>query len=136
MKRKIIIIKFFIFLNIMNDLINEIKNKNLKFIKEDLLIDIIKKTIKNFFPNLNKDDIYILEELTIFTIDFISFKYGFKNEEIYYSQWEQNNCSDIKGVILLLIPFIDDKDNSLLLKKLTDLNQLIFLIKNYCLCHQ
>jgi hypothetical protein len=114
----------------MNELINHIKNIKKKFIQDDIgiiFINTIKKTIYNFFPNLNKDDIHILEELTIFTIDFISFKYDFEpKKEEFYLQWEQNNCSDIKGVILLLIPFIDDKDNSFLLKKLTDLNQLIY----------
>jgi hypothetical protein len=110
----------------MNDLINQIKNEKLKFIEEELFINIIKKTIKNFFPNLNKEDIYVLEVLTIFTVDFISFKYGFEQNKEYYLQWQQNNCSDIKGVILLLLPFIDDKNNSLLLIKLPDLNHLLY----------
>ena len=112
----------------MNELINQIqiRNKKLEFIQNDIFQNTIKKTIRDFFPNLNKDDIHILEVLTIFTIGFISFKYGFEKEDKYYYQWEQNNGSDIKGVILLLIPFIDDKDNSFLLKKLTDLNQLLY----------
>ena len=59
-------------------------------------------------------------------VDFISFKYGFEDKTNYYLQWEQNNYGDVKGVILLLLPFIDDKDNSFLLKTLTDLNHLIY----------
>ena len=110
----------------MNELINQIRNRKLKIIHDEIFQNTIKQTIRNFFPSLNKDDIHILEILTIFTIDFISFKYGFKNEDIYYSHWKQNNGSDIKGVILLLLPFIDDKDNSFLLKKLTDLNHFLY----------
>lgn len=49
-----------------------------------------------------------------------------KKTDEYYYQWKQNNNRDIKGVILLLLPFIDDKDNSYLLKTLTDLNQLLY----------
>ena len=103
-----------------------IEPNNLKFIKRNFFIDKIKDTLNDFFPSLNKEDINVLEILTIFTVDFISFKYGFKEEDDYYLQWEQNNCGDIKGVILLLLPFIDDKDNSYLLKKITDLNHFIY----------
>ena len=113
----------------MKELLNYIENRNkdkLKFIKKNLFIETIKDTIKNFFPSLNYEDIHVLEELTIFTVDIISFKYGFEQGDDYYLQWQQNNCSDIKGVILLLLPFIDDKDNSYLLRKLTDLNHMIY----------
>ena len=112
---------------LLKDLINKIKLEKFKFIKETTFINKIKETINNFFPNLNKDDIEVLEVLTIFTIDHISFKYGFDSENSdYYLQWEQNNCGDIKGVILLLLPFIDDKNNSYLLKKIIDLNHLLY----------
>ena len=112
----------------MKELIIKIKdaNKRLKFIKNNLFITEIKKTVKNFFPKLNSEDLNILEEFTIFMVDFISFKYGFEDKTNYYLQWEQNNYGDVKGVILLLLPFIDDKDNSFLLKTLTDLNHLIY----------
>ena len=116
---------------LLKDLINEIKKHRKKFIKDKKFINKIKITLTNFFPSLNKDDITILEELTIFTIDFISFKYGFDSEkEEYYLQWEQNNYGDIKGVILLLLPYIDDKNNSELLRNLTDLNQLLYTKSN------
>ena len=113
----------------MKELLDHIEKKNkdhLKFIKKNIFIDTIKDTVKNCFPSLNKDDNHILNELTIYTVDFISFKYGFEQNDDYYLQWQQNNCSDIKGVILLLLPFIDDKDNSFLLRKLTDLNHILY----------
>jgi len=103
-----------------------IKPNNLKFINDPYFIIKIKETVKDFFPRLNEIDIDTLNILTIFIVDHISFKYCFKQKPDYYLQWLQNNCSDIKGVILLLLPFIEDKDNSLLLKELTDLNHLIY----------
>ena len=89
----------------MKELIDIIKKESYRFINDELFINVIKETINNFFPKLNKEDIYVLEVLTIFIIDFISFKYGFKQDKEYYLQWQQNNCSDIKGVILLLLPY-------------------------------
>ena len=56
----------------------------------------------------------------------ISNKYFFKPEPDYYSKWTQNSERDIKGVILLLLPFIDDKNNGELLKEIVDLNQLFY----------
>lgn len=86
---------------------------------------IISQTVRNFFPKLNNDDINILDKLTIFIVDLISYKYGFKKDKKYYEQWTQNNNMDIKGVILLLLPFIDDKDNGYILRNIHDLNQLL-----------
>jgi hypothetical protein len=112
----------------MKELINQIKERELKFIREQdkLFKNIIKDIVRNFFPSLNKDDINVLNILTINMVDHISFKYGFLQEEEYFLQWQQNNGSDIKGVILLLLPFINDNDNSYLLKKITDLNQILY----------
>lgn len=116
---------------LLKDLINEINKRDKKFIKSDLFINKIKVTLRDFFPSLNKDDLDVIEVLTIFTIDFISFKYGFDSEkEESYLQWEQNNCGDMKGVILLLLPFIDDKNNSYLLRNMTDLNQFLYSNSN------
>ena len=107
----------------MEKLINNIKNREYKFINSQDFVIFIKNTIKTFFPSLIEADINILEILTIFMIDHISFKYSFDNQnEMYYSQWEQNNGGDIKGVVLLLLPFINDN----LLKDLTNLNHLLY----------
>jgi hypothetical protein len=109
------------------NLLNIIKQKEHKFVNPDLT-NIIKKCIRDLFPNLNNIDIIVLEILTIYIVDIISFKNHFEKTEDYYNQWKQNNSRDIKGVILLLLPFIDDQNNGILLQKLTDLNQ--FLYKN------
>ena len=85
---------------------NNIQKLKLYFVNEQFML-IIKTTVTNFFPKLDKDDQNILIILTTFIIDIISMKYGFKtNNNIYYEQWTQNNNRDIKGVILLLLPFI------------------------------
>ena len=99
------------------------------FIDEQFQIDI-SIVIDDFFPKLNLDDKKALNILTGFIIDIISMKYGFKKSEEYYYQWKQNNYRDLKGAILLLIPFIDDKSNGYLLKKITDLNQLLYSQKS------
>ena len=107
----------------MEKLINNIKNREYKFINNQEFIIFINNTIKTFFPSLIEADINILQVLTTFMIDHISFKYSFDNQNnIYYSQWEQNNGGDIKGVVLLLLPFINDS----LLKNLTNLSHLLY----------
>ena len=65
---------------------------------------------------MNSTDLNILQILTTITVDLISFNYNFDpSESKYFDQWAQNSNRDIKGVISLLLPFIDDKDNSYLL---------------------
>jgi hypothetical protein len=109
----------------LNNLIN-ISNQKYKFIDSDFKSYII-NVINNFFPILNTNDKYILNILTIFLIDLICYKYNFiKNNSEYINQWKQNNNRDIKSVLLLLLPFIDDKNNNELLNKLTDLNHLLY----------
>ena len=89
--------------------IKKIKNQNYKFINNTFKEKII-NCINNFLPILNKNDNEIIVQLTFYIIDVISYKYNFKSNEDYYHQWIQNNYKDLKGVILLLLPFIDDKE--------------------------
>ena len=111
--------------------IKKIKNQNYKFINNTFKEKII-NCINNFLPILNKNDNEIIVQLTFYIIDVISYKYNFKSNEDYYHQWIQNNYKDLKGVILLLLPFIDDKEkeNGYLLDKLTDLNQLLYTFQD------
>lgn len=108
-------------------LLINIQKQELHFVNENLKL-IIKITIDNFLPNLNSEDKNILLILTTFLLDLISYKYGFDSlDSEYYKQWYQNDNKDLKGIILLLLPFIDDKNNSYLLKKITNLNQLLYV---------
>ena len=109
----------------IQELILELDKIQTSFINNKL-IEIIKISIITMFPKLNTYDIEILIKLTTYIIYIISLKFNFKNEKNYYDQWEQNNCRDIRGVVLLLLPFINDNDNSYLLTILTDLNHLLY----------
>ena len=112
-------------IDILLNKIRELENKN-KFVNHNFK-NKIEDVVTNFFPKLNQHDISILHDLTTYVVDLISKKLSFdNNNNDYYDQWTQNNNRDIKGVILLLLPFIDDKNNSYLLKKITDLNQLLY----------
>lgn len=113
----------------LKSVIKDIKSRPLRFIN-DYFKSLINKVVRDFFPNLNSEDLDILQTLTFYTVELISNKYGFKNTEIYYEQWTQNNYRDIKGTILLLLPFIDDKQEGYLLKKMQDLNQLLYAFPN------
>ena len=93
---------------------------------DDEFKKIIKQNINNLFPKLNDTDIVVLNILTIYIVDIISMKYSFEKTKEYYYQWTQNNQRDLKGAILLLLPFIDDKSNNYLLNNITDLNQLLY----------
>jgi HrpA-like RNA helicase len=109
-----------------NLLLTQVERKKLKFVKDDFKLKIY-EVVNDFFPSLNKEDLKVLQILTTFTVDIISFNYDFNSlDDTYQKQWMQNNNQDIKGVILLLLPFIDDKNNSFLLKKIKDLNHLLY----------
>ncbi len=113
---------------IFKTLLNNISKKKLFFVNDTLKVEI-NETVSNFFPRLNAQDKNVLIILTTYIIDLISNKYGFEQTNDYFNQWKQNNYRDLKGVILLLLPFIDDKNNGNLLNKITDLNQLLYAYK-------
>jgi hypothetical protein len=102
--------------------------KKIKFVSEDFGLKI-KGVIKNMFPSLNDKDFFVLNNLAVGLIDNISAKFGFEQKPDYYNQWHQNGSRDIKAAVLMLIPFMDDKDNSKLLRELKDLNQLLYAFK-------
>ena len=114
-------------INTLNDLITHKINKIVPKFVDISFEKKIHSVVREFFPKLNNEDIKILQALTTFIVDLISFKYHFdKTNQDYKEQWTQNNNRDIKGVILLLLPFIDDKENGYLLKSLQDLNHLLY----------
>ena len=109
-------------------LLNILKNDSYYFIDRVFKLEI-QNVVNNFMVNLNDTDKHVLTIFTLYIIDIISVKYHFEPEKRYYDQWKQNNNRDIKGVILLLLPFIDDKTNKNLFNKITDLNQLLYAYK-------
>jgi hypothetical protein len=78
----------------------------------------IKNSIKILFPNINQEDSDFLYLHTDKLINKIENFFNFNKEE----QWKQNNFRDIKGVILMLLPYIDDKNRT----DLVDLNQFLY----------
>ena len=88
-----------------------------------VLSNNIKKAINILFPNLNNQDSEILFLFTENIIEKISKYFDFdENNNNYYKQWIQNNYRDIKGIILLLLPFVDDNNTS----NMIDLNQYLY----------
>jgi hypothetical protein len=109
-----------------NILLKNFETMTYKFVN-DRLKNVIDTTTKTLFPKLNIIDINILNLFVRYLVEKISLLNYFKKEENkYYEQWEHNNSRDIKGVVLLLLPFIDDKDFAYLLKEITDLNQFLY----------
>jgi hypothetical protein len=107
-------------------ILNYFKSKNYQFVNEKLKQDI-NNSVKILFPNINQTDSQILYLFTENIIEKISLYFNFKiGDSRFYSQWTQNNYRDIKGVILLLLPFIDDKNNAKLLNEMIDLNQFLY----------
>lgn len=112
-------------INQFNEILNYFRNQKYDF-TTNLIIDI-KKSILILFPNLNNQDSEVLYLFTENLIEKIANYNDFdKTKSDYYKQWTQNNYRDIKGVVLLLLPFIDDKQNGKLLTDMIDLNQFFY----------
>lgn len=62
------------------------------------------------FPILNKNDKTFLAEQLFKIMNVISIKFNFdlSNRSIYEHQFMQNNARDIRGLVLLMLPFIDE----------------------------
>ena len=102
----------------LNDIIIEIKKLYNNYFL--YLNTIIIKTIRNFFPKLNDNELNMIISLTTFILSLISNKYNIS--EKYWN----NNTNDIKAIVLLLLPFINDKNNGELFNELINLNQILY----------
>ena len=111
--------------NQFNKILDHFRNQEYEFVNHTLSNNI-KNAIQILFPNLNKQDFDVLFLFTENIIEKISNYNDFKKDENYYKQWEQNKYQDIKGVVMILLPFIDDKNNGKLLNELIDLNQYLY----------
>lgn len=100
--------------------IDKIKEKN----KEKKIINIIfdnniKSTITDLFISLNEEDVEILFILSYYLIQKIKLLFNIEDE-----QFLQNKNQDLKAIILLLLPFIDNE-------KPMDFANLTNLLYNY-----
>jgi hypothetical protein len=84
-------------------------NKSFK-INDNNIVNVINK----IFPNLNQSHKNLIKNYTSQIIEYISCRFCFdlNNKELYYYQFYQNNFRDIKSVINLLLPYIDDKNGT------------------------
>ncbi|CAH6421425.1 DEAD/DEAH box RNA helicase [uncultured virus] len=77
--------------------------------------DEIKNNVMNkLFPKLEQFDKQPLFEMYIDIVDIIAIKFNFdlSKKEIYEQQLRQNDYRDLKGILYLLLPFINDDDGS------------------------
>ena len=105
--------KFDIFLEYIN---NKITNFNIKNITNQL--------IKSWFISLNQKDIKVLTIVGSFLVQRICELFM----DDYSSQLINNNYQDLKAIILLFLPYIND-DNPNVYKNIKDLNELILTDK-------
>lgn len=79
----------------------------------------VNDTITLIFPNLIINERNLLKYYTLNIIEYISCRFCFdlNNKNLYYDQFYQNNYRDIKSIIVLLLPFIDDKNGTYELHK-------------------
>jgi hypothetical protein len=79
----------------------------------------VKNVINKIFPNLNQDHKNLIKNYTLQIIEYIACRFCFdlKKEELYHAQFYQNDYRDIKSVINLLLPYIDDKNGTYELHK-------------------
>lgn len=76
--------------------------------------------LDQIFPNLNNEDKQLIIKYTSLIIKYIACRFCFNLNnsdqlELYYYQFYQNNNRDIKSVINLLLPYIDDKNGTYVL---------------------
>jgi hypothetical protein len=79
----------------------------------------VNNIIVQMFPNLINNHNKLIIKYTLEIIEYISCRFCFdlKNKELYYKQFYQNDYRDIKSVVNLLLPYIDDKNGTYELHK-------------------
>ena len=83
------------------------------------------KVVNSIFPNLNSHHQNILSTYLIQIINFIAIKFNFdpNKKEDYVYQFTQNNNKDMVGLLLMLLPYINDDTNTKK-SKLTSFDEL------------
>lgn len=98
----------------------------MSFVDNDFKNYIKLKVLDEIFPILNNEQKNNLLNYLIQIINYISIKYNFskfgKHEDFLY-QFKQNSNRDLRALLNLLLPFVDDIDGSKS-KKLKNLNDL------------
>ena len=108
--------------NEFNEIINNIKKKILNYESKFETKEVIKK----WFVELNNEDVNILSIMATYLMLRISNLFMTNLDNL--KQLKKNNNQDIKSIILLLLPYIND-DKIDVYKKLKNLNELILTKK-------
>lgn len=95
-----------------------------QFIDNTFITDINNNVIKAQFPKLNNSEQLFVLKYFILLIDHISIKFNFnlKKKDTYIHQFKQNNYRDLKGLLLLLFPFINETRKSM--REIKSLNDI------------
>ena len=104
----------------IKDIFDKIKTLNNQNNLPSNLKTEINKNVKTLLPNLNSSQVEILTQLAVFLTEAIRRKFlnSIQNEKDIIRQLTMNNARDCKSIILMLLPFIDDKDNNNTILKL------------------
>lgn len=99
------------------------------FITSEFKNEINKEVIINTFPNLNKEHNELLLKYILRIIDFIFIKFGISdsNKILFERKLKSNNYRDIRGLLLLLLPYINESGDK---TKITSLNDIYIQKKN------
>jgi hypothetical protein len=93
----------------------------MKIINKSFEINVnnVIKVIDQIFPNLKQDHKNLIKTYTLQIIEYIAcrFCFNYNKKGLYYEQFYQNDFRDIKSVINLLLPYIDDKNGTYELHK-------------------
>lgn len=116
-----------------NDIFSNLKNdmfSRFKYIKQndEKYIYVNNLLITRFFPLLVQSDKTVLTDAVVILINYIIVKYNIVDNNAYWHQLTQNNMADLRALLNLCLPFIDDNDD----KKKAQLINLkdLFLKKN------
>ena len=111
--------------NEIKEIIENIRDDKLYFVNKKITLNIT-KSINELFPILNQNDIKNIEIFIVRLIDIISLKLGLNNIDNGREQWLINDNMDIKSLILIFLPFLDNiKDDGNVFKSLTSLKQIL-----------
>ena len=108
---------------------NNIKDKNKEILTHNFIKELsneITNQVDIMFPILNSKDTDIMKSLSIYLHNYIIEKNNLSNKIDNIEQFTQNNYRDIKAIILMLLPYVDDKNDNIRFKTLSDLNQILY----------
>ena len=107
----------------MEDIKNNFINNN-KIIFTNNFINIVIAEINMIFPILNEIEKDILIKIIFSLLTCIFFQFHFTSEFDFYNKLQENDYQDLRKIIFLLFPYIDDKNNFENYKKLSNLGDI------------